>query len=172
MPACLLLSTAPTMRCCSHTSTATLIHSFVASRLDYCSSLCWPLVCSTKLPRSCSMPCSLSYWPHYLNSPISPAICATSCAGSPLCSESNTGWLHWSGAVCGSLVLPILSSSVITLSARSSHSLCSTEQDLLHVLFARASTRQKRDFLVIGLLLKNRSLFRTLSEAFLSLNLR
>jgi len=40
------------------------------------------------------------------------AMCAMSCAGSPLGIESNTGWLHWSGATGWALLLSILSSSV------------------------------------------------------------
>ena len=61
-----------------------------------------------------------------------------------------------------------------TLSARSSCSLRSAEQDLLRVPFARTSTVQKRAFAVAGHLIMNglplsiRSLPRTFSQAFLS----
>src|SRR6218665_870608 len=37
---------------------------------------------------------------------------ATSCAGSPLGSELNIGWLHWYGDVCWALLRPMLLSSV------------------------------------------------------------
>jgi len=61
-----------------------------------------------------------------------------------------------------------------TLSARSSRSLRSAELGLLHVPFARTSTKQKRAFAVAspsicnGLPFSIRSLPRTFSQAFIS----
>src|SRR6218665_1706515 len=61
-----------------------------------------------------------------------------------------------------------------TQSARSSHSLCSADQGLLRVPFARTPTMQKCAFAVVGPSIWNgfplsiRSLPRTLSQTFLS----
>src|SRR6218665_945931 len=84
-------------------------------------------------------------------------ICATSCAGSPLGSKLNIEWLHWYGVVYWALLRPTYLVELCgpTLSARSSRSLRSAEQGLVHVPFARTSTVQKRAFVVAGLSIWN-----------------
>ena len=157
------------------TATATLVHSFVASRLDYFSCLytglpATRLSCLDRVLRSAAR--LIGRIPKY--DPISSYMRdILRWLSARLRIEYRMAALVWRCLLgFGPTYLVELCGS--TLSARGSRFLSSAEQGLLHVLFARASTVQKRAFAVAGPLICNglplsiRSLPRTFSQAFLS----
>src|SRR6218665_604536 len=148
---CLLLSFAPTTHCCplpySHcySATATLVHSFVASRLDYCSCLYTsnPATCLSCLDRVLRTAARLvpkydqisSYMRDILHwLPARQRI------------EYRMAALVWR-CLLGLAPTYLFEFCGLTLSARSSRPLRSA---VLHVPFAGTSTVQKRGFAVAG----------------------
>src|SRR6218665_1038238 len=174
----LLLSTPPIAHCCrSHTptATATLIHSFVASRLDFCSCLytglpATRLSCLGRVLRSAARLIGRIHKYDHISTYMRDIL---SWLPARQRIEYRMGALVWR-CLLGLAPVYLVEFCGPTKSARSSLSLCSADQGLLRVPFARTCAMQKRAFAVVGpsiwngLPLSIRTLPRNLSQTFLS----
>src|SRR6218665_1792772 len=161
-------------RSLTSTAAATLVHSFVTSRLDYCSSLyiglpATRLNCLDRVLRSAARLIGrVSKFDHisaYMRDvlhwlPLRQRI------------EFRVAVLIWSSLI-GQAPAYLTDLCRPSLSARSTRHLRSAEQGLLHVPFARTSIMQSRAFSVVGPMVWNglplalRSLPRVFSQKFL-----